>query len=117
MIKKILNVKTILFILLGTAIGLILFVLGEADDAPGLSAIGLLLAFLLIMRGIYYAHILRRGYHIPIIVMVFGILFIIFPIMLLLDGEILKLSAVFSMMMAAGIFMIILSIISIIKNH
>ena len=50
-------------------------------------------------------------------IMMFGILFVIFPIMLLLDGEILKLSAVFSIMMAAGIFMIVLSIISMIKNH
>ncbi len=59
------NLKTVLLIAAGIIIGLILFLLGEAD-APGLCLVGLMIAFLLIMRGIYFANVIRKGLHIPI---------------------------------------------------
>ena len=42
----------------GTAI----FLLGDADDSPGLSFIGFTLAVLLIMRGIAYTGRIRQGF-------------------------------------------------------
>lgn len=80
--------KAILFLLLGGAAGAVLFLLGEMDDAPGLSFIGLAAGFLLMTRGVYHAGVIRRGYHIPIILCVFGVVAILFPVILLLDGEI-----------------------------
>lgn len=115
MIKKILNIKTILFCLSGIIIGFILFTLGDADDAPGLSAIGIGIAFLMIMRGIYHMGIIKRGHHIPIVVAVLGLALILFPIMLLFDHEIIKLSLLHCFVMVAGVAMIIIAVIRIKK--
>ena len=52
--------KTALFIILGA--GAALFLLGDADDSPGLSFIGFTLAVLLIMRGIAYTGRIRQGF-------------------------------------------------------
>jgi len=84
--------KTILLIAAGVIIGLVLFLMGEADDAPGLCLIGLMIAFILIMRGIYFANVIRKGLHIPIVLFVFGAVGLILPIILFLDGEIRILS-------------------------
>lgn len=83
-----LKAKVLLHILFGVAVGLVLFLLGDADDAPGLSFIGIVAAFLLIMRGIYYAKVIQKGYHIPIILFAFGSMGILLPIILFLDEEI-----------------------------
>ena len=61
--------------------------LGAADDAPGLSFIGLSVAFLLTMRGGFHAGVLPRGYCLPIILLVFGAVGVVMPFILLLDGE------------------------------
>ena len=74
-------------VLFGWALGGLLFVLGAADDAPGLSFIGLSVAFLLTMRGVYPAGVLPQGYCLPIILLVFGAVGIVMPFILLLDGE------------------------------
>ena len=42
--------------------GTALFLLGDADDSPGLSFIGFTLAVLLIMRGIAYTGRIRQGF-------------------------------------------------------
>lgn len=86
--KKFLQAKTIVPCLLGADICAVLFILGEAEDAPGLCFIGLIAAFLLILRGIYHAGVMRKGVHIPIVLLVFGAIGIVFPYVLLLDGEI-----------------------------
>lgn len=62
-------------------------VLGGADDAPGLSFIGLSVAFLLTMRGVYHAGVLPQGYCLPIILLAFGAVGVVMPFILLLDGE------------------------------
>lgn len=93
--KIVFKTKVVLPMLLGIAVGMVLFALGEADDAPGLCLIGLVAAFLLIMRGIYHAEILKKGYHIPIILLVFGAIGIVLPIILFLDQEIDGLISVF----------------------
>lgn len=107
--------KAILFILLGVVVGLALFILGDTGDAPGLSFIGLIAAFLLIMRGIYHTKVIQIGYHIPIILLVFGAIGIIFPIMLLLDGEIEGFSPVIFIVNAVGVALIIVATIMMIK--
>ena len=85
MINNFLRFKVISLILLGIVIGITLFILGDIDDAPGLSFIGIIVSFLLIMRGIYYSKIIQNGYHIPIILFVFGMMSIILPIILIID--------------------------------
>lgn len=82
------KVKAMFPILLGIVVGLVLFIFGEAEDAPGLCLIGIIAAFLLIMRGIYHAKVIQKAYHIPIILLVFGVIGIILPIILYLDEEI-----------------------------
>lgn len=85
--KAFLKVRVLLPILLGWALGGLLFMLGDADDAPGLSFIGLSVAFLLSMRGIYCAGVLPQGYCLPIILLAFGAAAVLMPVVLLLDGE------------------------------
>lgn len=82
------NFKTILYLLLGVLVGVAFFFLGCADDAPGLSLIGLSSAFLLSMRGIYHANLLRKGYHLPCILLVFGMVGLLLPLVLYFDQEI-----------------------------
>lgn len=60
--KKFVKSGTLLPILIGVAVGALLFILGAADDAPGLSLIGLVVAFLLIMWGIYNANVIKKGF-------------------------------------------------------
>lgn len=74
-------------VLFGWGLGGLLFVLGAADDAPGLSFIGLSVAFLLTMRGVYHAGVLPQGYCLPIILLIFGAVGVVMPFILLLDGE------------------------------
>ena len=94
MFQRIFQPKVLLFLLAGAVIGGVLFTLGDADDAPGLSFIGLAAAFLLMMRGIYHAHLLPRGLHVPLVLLVFGLVALVFPFILYLDGEIRLLSPV-----------------------
>ncbi len=94
MAKNLLKLKVVLPLLMGSIIGYTLFTLGDADDSPGLSFIGLAAAFLLFMRGIYHTGLIRKGCHIPIILSVFGSVALIFPVILYLDGEIQGLSVV-----------------------
>lgn len=79
--------KACLLILLGAAVGTMLFLIGDADDSPGLSFIGLAAAFLLMMRGVYHTGIIRTGYYIPVILFTFGAVSVLFPIVLYFDGE------------------------------
>ncbi len=115
MINNFLRFKVISLILLGIVIGITLFILGDIDDAPGLSFIGIIVSFLLIMRGIYYSKIIQNGYHIPIILFVFGMMSIILPIILILDGEINILSSITFIGNIIGITMIAIASIRIIK--
>ncbi|MDO5399882.1 MAG: hypothetical protein Q4F17_02735 [Eubacteriales bacterium] len=88
------NIRASMWMLLGNLLALALFTLGDLDDAPGLSFLGLAGGFLLVMRGIYHLGILRKGHHIPVILLVFGVVAVLFPLVLFLDGEIEGLSLV-----------------------
>ncbi len=103
--------KTILLTAAGVIIGSVLFWMGEADDAPGLCLIGLLTAFVLIMRGIYFANVIRKGLHIPIVLFVFGAVGLILPIILILDGEIRILSVTTVLGEVLGFVLILFGVI------
>lgn len=77
--KTFLKARVLFPVLFGWALGGLLFVLGAADDAPGLSFIGLSVAFLLTMRGVYHAGVLPQGYCLPIILLVFGAVGVVMP--------------------------------------
>ena len=85
--KTFFKARVLFPLLFGWALGGLLFVLGAADDAPGLSFIGLSVAFLLTMRGVYHAGVLPQGYCLPIILLIFGAVGVVMPFILLLDGE------------------------------
>lgn len=57
------NLKNIIFIILGIIIGVTLFILGNKDDSPGLSFIGISLSFLIILKQI----LIQKKYYIPIV--------------------------------------------------
>lgn len=60
--KKFIKPMALLPILIGVVVGALLFMLGDADDAPGLSFIGLAAAFLLIMWGVYNTGVIKKGF-------------------------------------------------------
>jgi len=85
--KKFTKLSTLLPILTGITAGLLLFIFGNAEDAPGLSAIGLAVAFLMIMWGVYNTGMIKKGFLSPILLLCFGACGILLSIVLLLDGE------------------------------
>lgn len=85
--NKFVKPVTLLPILIGIAVGALLCILGDADDAPGLSLIGLVAAFLLIMWGVYNTGVIKKGFLSPIFLFCFGVGGISLSIALLLDGE------------------------------
>ena len=87
MMRKFAKPATFLTMILGVVIGIALFMLGDADDAPGLCLIGLVAAFLLIIWGVYNAGLLKRGFVWPILLMCFGAGGILLCVVLFLDGE------------------------------
>ena len=115
MIGNVFNKKTIPFFASGIAVGMACAAAGEADDAPGLGGIGLILAFLLIMRGIYYTGTVKKGLCMPLVFSVFGLIMLIFPSVLLFDGEIERLSAVYLLAMICGAALIVFSADRMIK--
>ena len=85
--KTFFKARVLFPVLFGWGLGGLLFVLGAADDAPGLSFIGLSVAFLLTMRGVYHAGVLPQGYCLPIILMAFGAVGVVMPFILLLTAS------------------------------
>lgn len=109
MFKRIFHPRVLLLMLCGAVIGGVLFTLGDANDAPGLSFLGLAAAFLLVMRAIYHARILPRGLHLPLVLLVFGAVALAFPFILFWDGEIRLFSPVSLVSWSAGAVFVILA--------
>lgn len=86
-IKRFAKLSALLPIIIGLIIGVTLFILGDMDDAPGLSLIGLVAAFCLIMLGINNAGVINKGFLVPILLLCFGAGGILVSIVLLFDGE------------------------------
>lgn len=85
--KKLLKPATILPILIGLVIGAVLFWIGSSEDAPGMCVIGLSVAFVLCMWGMYNTGIIKKEFLAPIYLFCFGAGGILLSIVLLLDGE------------------------------
>ena len=84
---KLTKLATLLPILIGIAVGTVLFIFGYSEDAPGMCLVGLSVAFVLIMWGVYNAGMIKKGFLAPILLFCFGAGGIILSIVLLLDGE------------------------------
>lgn len=85
--RKLIKPSALLLIVTGVAVGALLLVFGYAADAPGMCLIGLSLAFLLIMRGVYNAGIIKKGFLAPILLFCFGAGAVALSIALLVNGE------------------------------
>lgn len=87
-IKHLLKPRVWLPALLGMLIGLVLFIIGENDDAPGLVLIGFVAAIVLVFYGIYNAASGVKKGLIPAILCLFLSAFdIIWTIVLAVEGE------------------------------
>ncbi len=86
-IKRFARLSVLLPAVIGLVTGSVLFWLGSMDDAPGLSLLGLALAFSLIMWGLYNAGVIKKGFLVPIFLVSFGAGGIFVSVLLLLDGE------------------------------
>ena len=71
----------------GIIIGAALFVLGAMEDAPGLSLLGIIIAFLLILWGVCKAGIISKAQYMYIVPLFFGVVFLVMSVVLKLDGE------------------------------
>lgn len=87
MSAKILKTSVILPIAIGLIIGALLFTLGMADDAPGMSLIGLVIAFLLFVLAVRNADIVPKGYLLPIVLICFGIGGVLLSVGWFMDSE------------------------------
>ncbi len=85
--KKYIKPAVVFPALLGSVVAALLLTLGHADDAPGLGGIGLVAGFLLTMRGVHNAGIVRKGFFLPVILLCFGAGGVVFSAVLQLDGE------------------------------
>lgn len=113
--KKFVKPATLLPILIGIAVGALLFTLGYADDAPGLCLIGLVVAFLLIMFGVYNTGVIKKGLLAPFILFCFGAGGIILSIALLLDGEFEDKPWIAAIGVAIGVVLIVIGTIRLRK--
>ena len=85
--RKLIKPASLLPILIGIAVGTVLFIFGYSEDAPGMCLIGLSIAFVLVMWGVYNAGMIKKGLLAPILLFCFGAGGIVLSIVLLLDGE------------------------------
>ena len=113
--KKIFKLSVILPVVIGIIIGTALFLLGEADEAPGLCLIGIIIAFLLIMLGAYKAGIVNKGQIAFILPLCFGMGAVILSIVLQLDGELTETPFVFYIGLLTGAVLICIGVINLIK--
>ncbi|HPT58222.1 MAG TPA: hypothetical protein PLD16_00155 [Fervidobacterium sp.] len=85
--KAILKPAVLIPIIAGILIGGVLFTLGDYDDAPGLSAIGLTVGFVLIMIGVNKTGIIKKGWLLPIILFCLGAFITLLTTSILIEGE------------------------------
>ena len=85
--NKLLKAKVILPIILGIIIGGLLFAIGEYEDAPGVCAFGISVAFILIIFGVNKTGIIKRGLLSTILLLFFSAFIALITTSILLDGE------------------------------
>ena len=113
--RKFVKPTIMLPILMGVVVGVVLFMLGDADDAPGLSLMGLVAAFLLIMWGVYNTGVIRKGFLTSIILLCFGAGGVLLSVVLLLDGEFEESPGIALIGVALGIILIAIGAIPLRK--
>ena len=114
-IKNFLKISVILPVVAGIIIGTVLFLLGEAEDAPGLCLIGLIIAFLLLMLGAYNAGFVNKRQVSCILPFCFGAGGIFLSVVLQLDGELKETPAVFYIGLLLGVLLIGLGLFNLMK--
>lgn len=115
--KRILKPSTLLPMLIGIIVGVTLFMLGDADDAPGLSLIGLVAAFLLIMWGVFNTGVIKKGLLAPILLLCFGVGGILLSVVLLLDGEFEESPGMSLIGAGLGVILICVGVLSLRKTY
>jgi len=70
--RNYLKLSVVLPVVIGIITGAALPLLGAADDAPGLSLIGIVAAFLLMMWGVYNTGLVKRSLLVSIALICFG---------------------------------------------
>ena len=85
--KRYLNFSVLVPVISGVIIGMALFVLGAMDDAPGACLMGICVAFLLILWGICKAGVINNGQYAYIVLLFFGVVFLVMSVVLKFDGE------------------------------
>lgn len=113
--KKIVKPAILLPIIIGVIIGILLFILGNMEDAPGLSLIGFVAAFLLIIWGIYNTGVIKKGFLVPILLFCFGASGILLSVVLLFDGEFEESPGLALIGVALGIILIVIGAIRVRK--
>ena len=115
--KKLIKPRVLLPILIGAAVGVLLFIFGYSQDAPGMCLIGLSVAFLLIMWGVYNADMIKKGFLAPIFLFCFGAGGIFLSIVLLLDGEFEESPGLALIGVALGVVLIIIGFVRLRNNN
>lgn len=113
--KKLITPAALTPMIAGVAIGALLFAFGYSQDAPGMCLIGLSIAFVLVMWGIYRAGLIKKGFLSPIFLFCFGAGGIVLSIMLLLDGELEDSPGLALVGVAIGIVLIVLGAVRLRK--
>ena len=85
--KRFLKFSVIMPVISGIIICAALFALGASEDAPGVILMGICIAFLLILWGVYKAGIISKGQYMYIVPLFFGVVFLVMSVVLKLDGE------------------------------
>ena len=114
-IRNFLRISVILPAVTGIIIGTVLFLLGEAEDAPGLCLIGLIIAFLLLMSGAYNAGLVNKGQVSCILPFCFGAGGLFLSVVLQFDGELDETPAVFYIGLLLGVLLISLGFFNLMK--
>lgn len=113
--KKLIRPATLLPALIGIAVGALLFIFGYSEDAPGMCLIGLSVAFVLTVLGVYNAGVIKKGFLAPIFLFCFGVGGIFLSIVLLLDGEFEDLPGLALIGVAFGVMLIIIGAVRVRK--
>ncbi|GHU80266.1 hypothetical protein FACS1894191_5120 [Clostridia bacterium] len=79
--------SVLLPIVIGLVLGAAFFWLGLSEDAPGACAVGLALAFALVMLGIRNAGVIKKGLLAPALLFCYALGGVILNTALILDGE------------------------------
>jgi predicted MFS family arabinose efflux permease len=85
--RKLFKPLVLLLIFGGIAICAVLFTIGASEDAPGMCAIGIAIAFAMVTLGVVKAGIIQRSLYAPILLFGYGAGGALLSALLLAEGE------------------------------